>query len=117
MASQRSKHACRHSGERVYRLLGWIRYFNVGHRNPKVISAVESQLAKQPLHSQELLDPLRSMLAKTLAAITPGDLKYTFFCNSGTESVEAALKLAKAYQSPHGKYTLLLRPVRSTVNR
>lgn len=97
--------------------LGGFGIFNVGHRNPKVISAVESQLAKQPLHSQELLDPLRSMLAKTLAAITPGDLKYTFFCNSGTESVEAALKLAKAYQSPHGKYTLLLRPVRSTVNR
>ncbi|WP_367298763.1 putrescine aminotransferase [Hafnia alvei] len=87
--------------------LGGFGIFNVGHRNPKVISAVESQLAKQPLHSQELLDPLRSMLAKTLAAITPGDLKYTFFCNSGTESVEAALKLAKAYQSPHGKYTFV----------
>jgi putrescine aminotransferase len=60
-----------------------------------VVSAVENQLAKQPLHSQELLDPLRAMLAKTLAALTPGKLKYSF-CNSGTESVEAALKLAKA---------------------
>ena len=60
----------------------------------------ENQLAKQPLHSQELLDPLRAMLAKTLAALTPGKLKYSFFSNSGTESVEAALKLAKAYQSP-----------------
>ncbi|MFL6556003.1 MAG: aminotransferase class III-fold pyridoxal phosphate-dependent enzyme, partial [Bacillus sp. (in: firmicutes)] len=32
-----------------------------------------------------------------LADITPGDLKYAFFTNSGTESVEAALKLAKMY--------------------
>jgi putrescine aminotransferase len=30
-----------------------------------------------------------------------------FFCNSGTESVEAALKLAKAYQSPRGKFTFI----------
>lgn len=57
------------------------------------------------------------MLAKTLAALTPGKLKYSFFCNSGTESVEAALKLAKAYQSPRGKFTLLLPAARSTANR
>jgi putrescine aminotransferase len=37
------------------------------------------------------------MLAKALALVTPGDLKYSFFCNSGTESVEAAIKLARAY--------------------
>lgn len=81
--------------------------FNVGHRNPVVVSAVQNQLAKQPLHSRELLDPLRAMLAKTLAALAPGKLKYSFFCNSGTESVEAALKLAKAYQSPRGKFTFI----------
>ncbi len=87
--------------------LGGFGIFNVGHRNPAVISAVEHQLAKQPLHSQELLDPLRGMLAKTLCALTPGSLKYSFFSNSGTESVEAALKLAKAYQSTRGKYTFI----------
>lgn len=47
------------------------------------------------------------MLAKTLAALAPGKLKYSFFSNSGTESVEAALKLAKAYQSPRGKFTFI----------
>ncbi|MCV9877649.1 putrescine aminotransferase [Brenneria izbisi] len=87
--------------------LGGFGIFSVGHRNPTVVEAVEKQLRKQPLHSQELLDPLRSMLAKTLAALTPGNLKYSFFSNSGTESVEAALKLAKAYQSPRGKYTFI----------
>ncbi|WP_223881688.1 putrescine aminotransferase [Affinibrenneria salicis] len=87
--------------------LGGYGIFSVGHRNPSVLAAVEKQLSKQPLHSQELLDPLRAMLAKTLAAITPGKLKYSFFGNSGTESVEAALKLAKAYQSPRGKFSFI----------
>lgn len=75
----------------------------MGHRHPKVVAAVEQQLSKQPLHSQELLDPLRAIvLAKMLATIAPSHCS-TFFGNSGTESVEAAIKLAKAYQSPHGK--------------
>ncbi len=107
MASGRVKYACRHPGTEFIDCLGGFGIFNVGHRNPVVVSAVENQLAKQPLHSQELLDPLRAMLAKTLAALTPGKLKYSFFCNSGTESVEAAIKLAKAYQSPRGKFTFI----------
>jgi putrescine aminotransferase len=77
--------------------LGGFGIFNVGHRHPKVVKAVADQLARQPLHSQDMLDPLRAMLAKILALIAPGDLQYAFFCNSGTESVEGALKLARAY--------------------
>jgi len=46
------------------------------------------------------------MLAKTLALLTPGALKYSFFSNSGTESVEAALKLARAYD--HAKPTIVV---------
>ncbi len=106
MASGRVKYACRHSGTRVCRLPGWLWNFNVGHRNPVVISAVEHQLAKQPLHSQELLDP-RGPCWQNAGRVNPGKLKYSFFCNSGTESVEAALKLAKAYQSPRGKFTFV----------
>ncbi len=37
------------------------------------------------------------LLAKQLADIAPGDLKYSFFCNSGTEAVEGAIKLARLY--------------------
>jgi len=61
------------------------------------MAAVRAQLERQALHSQDLLDPLRAMLAKSLAMLAPGDLTYAFFSNSGTESVEAALKLARAY--------------------
>jgi putrescine aminotransferase len=79
--------------------LGGFGIYNVGHRNPKVVEAVTNQLKHQALHSQDLLDPLRAMLGKVLADITPGDLKYCFFSNSGTESVEAALKIAKMYSN------------------
>lgn len=85
------------NGKQYIDCLGGFGIYNVGHRHPKVIKAVEDQLKRQALHSQDLLDPLRAMLAKILGAITPGDLKYAFFTNSGTESVEAALKLVKMY--------------------
>ncbi|MBO9131150.1 putrescine aminotransferase [Bacillus sp. 165] len=84
-------------GKKYIDCLGGFGIYNVGHRNPKVVKAVTDQLKRQALHSQDLLDPLRAILAKILADITPGDLKYAFFTNSGTESVEAALKLAKMY--------------------
>ncbi len=77
--------------------LGGFGIFNVGHRNPKVVKAVTAQLQRQPLHSQDLLDPLRAMLAKALAMLAPPGLEFAFFCNSGTEAVEGALKLARAY--------------------
>jgi putrescine aminotransferase len=85
------------NGKEYIDCLGGFGIYNVGHRHPKVVKAVTDQLKHQALHSQDLLDPLRAMLAKILADITPGDLKYAFFTNSGTESVEAALKLAKMY--------------------
>lgn len=85
------------NGKEYIDCLGGFGIYNVGHRHPKVIKAVEDQLRRQALHSQDLLDPLRAMLAKILERITPGDLKYSFFTNSGTESVEAALKLVKMY--------------------
>jgi putrescine aminotransferase len=85
------------NGKKYIDCLGGFGIYNVGHRNQKVVKAVSDQLKRQALHSQDLLDPLRAILAKILAEITPGDLKFSFFTNSGTESVEAALKLAKMY--------------------
>lgn len=85
------------NGREFIDCLGGFGIFNVGHRNPAVVKAVSDQLHRQPLHSQDLLDPLRGMLAKTLALLTPGELEYSFFCNSGTEAIEAALKLARAF--------------------
>lgn len=85
------------NGKEYIDCLGGFGIYNVGHRHPKVVQAVINQLNRQALHSQDLLDPLRAMLAKILADITPGDLKYAYFGNSGTETIEAAMKLAKMH--------------------
>jgi len=60
-----------------------------------VVDAVRAQLERTPMPSQELLDPLRGVLARLLAEITPGDIQYCFFVASGTETIEGAMKLAK----------------------
>lgn len=85
------------NGKEYIDCLGGFGIFNVGHRHPKVVAAVTAQLARAPLHSQDLLDPLRAMLAKALAMLLPAPLEFAFFTSSGTESVEAALKLARLY--------------------
>jgi len=95
------------NGKEYLDCLGGFGIYNVGHRHPKVLKAVMDQMSRQALHSQDLLDPLRAILAKMLADLTPGDLKYSFFTNSGTESVEAALKIAKLHQYQHGRHTFI----------
>ncbi len=82
--------------------LGGFGLFNLGWTHPKVVGAVQAQLQKSPLPTQELLDPLRGMLAHLLAEITPGDIQYSFFVGSGTEAVEGAMKLAKLYTRKSG---------------
>jgi putrescine aminotransferase len=57
---------------------------------------------RTPMPSQELIDPLRGVLARLMAQITPGDIKYSFFCASGTEAIEGAIKLAKLYTRKSG---------------
>ncbi len=81
--------------------LGGFGAFNCGHRHPKVIETVMNQLEKQPLSSAELIDANRSLLARILADVTPGDLQYTFFTSSGTEAVECGLKMATLATGRH----------------
>jgi len=82
------------NGKEFIDMLGGFGIYVVGHRNPRVLKAVTDQLQKQAIHSQELIDPLRTYLAHLVALVTPGDLQYSFFTNSGTESVEGCLKMA-----------------------
>ncbi len=82
--------------------LGGYGVYNLGHRHLRVVEAVRNQLDRQALHSQELLDPLRAMLSKLVAMITPGNLQYSFFTNSGTEAIEGALKLARLHTEKPG---------------
>ncbi len=73
-----------------------------GHSHPKVVAAVREQLDLMALSGHTLPHKHVGDLARRLAEVTPGRLQYTFFCNSGTEAVEGALKLARAYKKKPG---------------
>lgn len=77
--------------------LGGYGMMNHGWCHPDVVAAVRAQLARSPMPSQELIDPLRGVLARIMADITPGNLKYSWFAASGTEAIEASIKIAKLY--------------------
>jgi putrescine aminotransferase len=82
--------------------LGGYGLFDLGWAHPEVVDSVRAQLNRIPMPSQELIDPLRGVVARLVALITPGDIKYSFFAASGTEAVEGAIKLAKMYTRKSG---------------
>src|SRR5215471_5056962 len=77
--------------------LGGFGIFALGHRHPKVMAAVRAQMDRLALHSQWMLNPRSADAARRLAEISPGDLRKTFWCSTGTEAVEGTLKLARLY--------------------
>lgn len=89
-------------GHRYLDCLGGYGTYSLGHRHPEVVAAVKDQLDKMPLSSRVLFNQTVGDLAAKLAAVTPGELKYTFFCHSGTEAVEGALKIARIYKKKPG---------------
>ena len=85
-----------HEGRKFLDCLGGYGTFALGHRNPRVIAAVKDQLDHLGLSAKAFFTKNAADLAEKLAELTPGDLQVSFFSNSGTEAVEAALKFAKA---------------------
>jgi len=83
------------AGNEYIDCLGGYGVFNFGHLHPHIVGAVVNQLSRMGIASQELLNPHMARFAKLIAQITPGDLQFTFFCNSGTEASEAAIKFAR----------------------
>ena len=82
-------------GQEFIDCLGGYGMFALGHRHPKVVEAVEKELHAMPMCGKVLFNRPMADLAEALAEITPGELQYSFFVNSGTESVEGCLKVAR----------------------
>ncbi|MBT9157991.1 MAG: Putrescine aminotransferase [Firmicutes bacterium] len=89
-------------GDQYLDLLGGYGMFGAGHSHPKIVEAVKNQLDRMAMPTKILLNKPMADLAELLAEVTPGDLQYSFFGNSGTEAVEAALKLAKLATKKQG---------------
>ena len=88
-------------GNRYLDFIGGIATNSLGHGHPDLVGAIQEQAAKL-IHCSNLYEiPLQAEVAKMLTDATDFDL--VFFCNSGTESVEAAIKLARKYaHDTHG---------------
>lgn len=69
--------------------------FILGHRHPRIIEAALGELQRMPMSARILVDEPQVELAELLAQVTPGGLQQSFFTNSGAESTEGALKLAR----------------------
>jgi putrescine aminotransferase len=82
-------------GKQYLDFLGAYGALNTGHNHPRILEALD-QVKEMPNLLQASLGTVVGALAKNMALITPGNLQRSFFCNSGAEAVEGALKLARA---------------------
>lgn len=69
---------------------------NIGHGNEEVARAIEEQYRTLANCYGMFYNPVRARLAQRLVELSPPRLQRVFFCNSGTEAVEGALKFARA---------------------
>ncbi len=91
-------HGCRvfdEKGKSYLDFCGGYGVFTLGYMHPKVVAAVRAQLEHMALSSRVFFNAKTAELATAVARIAPGDLTISFFSNSGTEAVEAALKMAR----------------------
>lgn len=68
---------------------------SIGHCNPAVIAAIEEQSRRLITCSNTFYNDQKALLLEKLVAITPQSVRKGFLCNSGAESIEAALKFAR----------------------
>ena len=76
---------------------------SLGHANPAIAKALADQAARLVHTSNVYFHPLQGELAAKLSART--GLERAFFCNSGTEAVEACLKFARRFWFTRGETT------------
>lgn len=77
---------------------------NAGHNRPRIVEAIQKQAAELDYSPAFQMGHAKQFeLASRLARMMPGDLNKIFFTNSGSESVETALKMAIAYHRARGE--------------
>jgi len=91
-------------GRRVFDALSGLWCCGFGHNRPEIAAAIARQLETLDYAPAfQFAHPLAFTLAERVAALLPEPLNHVFFTNSGSESVETALKIAKAYWRLRGQ--------------
>jgi acetylornithine aminotransferase len=88
------------AGKKYLDALAGIAVNTLGHAHPRLVAALQDQVAKLIHSSNYYLVPLQEQLAARLCELS--DLSNVFFCNSGLEANEAALKVARKYGHDRG---------------
>jgi len=86
-------------GREYIDLISGISVSNIGHRHKKVIQAIQSQIDKYlylMVYGEYIQSP-QVLLAKMISDLLPSNLNNVYFVNSGSEAIDAAIKLAKRY--------------------
>ena len=87
-------------GRRYLDLLAGIAVNTLGHNHPRLVAAIADQASKI-IHTSNLFEiPLRRQLAQRLVDLS--GMTNVFFCNSGLEANEAAIKIARKYGHDRG---------------
>ncbi|MEM0953970.1 MAG: aspartate aminotransferase family protein [Pseudomonadota bacterium] len=92
------------TGEQVYDLFAGLWTCGIGHCHPKIVEAVQTQVAELDYAIGFQVSNRRAFeLAKRVTDMAPEGINHCFFTNSGSESVETALKIALAYHRAKGE--------------
>ena len=91
-------------GREILDATGGLWCCNAGHARPRIVEAVRQQISTLDFAPTfQMGHPLPFTLAERLKAIAPDHLGHLFFTNSGSESVDTALKIALAYHRARGE--------------
>src|SRR3954447_1781654 len=82
-------------GERYLDLYGGHAVAGTGHCHPHVVAAIKAQAESLLFYSNLVYSEVRARAAERLVAIAPEPLSKAFFCNSGTEANENAMRMAR----------------------
>ncbi len=82
-------------GEKYLDLYGGHAVCGTGHSHPHVVKAIQNQAEKVLFYSNLVYSELRGRAAEKLVSIAPRSLTKAFFCNSGTEANENAMRMAR----------------------
>ncbi len=85
------------NGEEYIDFAAGIAVASLGHSHPKLVAAIQQQAATLITCPNIMYNDVRSNLLQKLVEITPPGLDRAYLCNSGAESIEAALKFARLH--------------------
>lgn len=84
-------------GEKYLDLYGGHAVCATGHSHPIVVEALKNQAEKVLFYSNLVYSETRAKAAEKLVSIAPGSITKAFFCNSGTEANENAMRMARFF--------------------